>query len=210
MKKVIFLLIVFPHLLFSQSKNDNDNKEQEVEQTFFYKPQFYIYANHHNNSGNNFLADGHDADFVGVGLQINFVKFHNVKFGLGWEYHNYEVTNYATLGNINNTDYFAVFGKFQYQWDILKHWSIEPYLGIGASRIEQSYLSSESDDFFGMNLYAGLNVTFKITPHISIFTGANYNNIRYRVNTNRQWEDYFNKINQTQILLGIIFSIYEN
>lgn len=210
MKKVLLILLVLPSLLFSQANEEKDNTKQEVEQTFFYKPQFYIYVNHHNNSGNNFLADGHDADFVGAGLQINFVKFYNIKFGLGWEYHNYEVTNYSTLGNINNTDYFAVFGKFQYQWDILKHWSIEPYLGIGASRIEQSYLSSESDDFFGMNLYAGLNITFKITPHISIFTGANYNSIRYRVNTNEQWEDYFNKINQTQILLGLIFSIDKN
>ena len=76
MKKVLLLLIILPNLLFSQSNEENDNTEQKAEQTFFYKPQFYIYANHHNNSGNNFLADGHEADFVGVGIQINFVKFH--------------------------------------------------------------------------------------------------------------------------------------
>ncbi|WP_250433713.1 hypothetical protein [Hanstruepera flava] len=208
MKKVLFLLIVLPHLLFSQSKNDN--ADQEVEQTFFHKPQFYFYISHHINKGEHFLADGHKPDFFGGGIQINFIKYHNVKFGLGWEYHEYNVTDKSTIGNINSSFYHAAFAKFQYQWDILKRWSIEPYLGLGATRIQQRYINSARDDFYGMNFYAGGNFTFKLTKYLSVFTGINYNNIRFNINTNSNWKDYFNKVNQIQMQFGIILTVDGN
>ncbi|GGG36062.1 hypothetical protein [Bizionia arctica] len=206
MKKILLLLVMgVPGLLFSQ-----ETDKTESEETLSFKPQFYFYVNHHINSGDNFLADGHDADFVGVGFQINFIKFHDFKFGLGWEFTDYNVTNPATIGNINNTTYLATFGKFQYQWDILKYASLEPYLGIGATKIQQQYAGANANSFYGMNFYAGLNVTVKIIPNLSLYTGINYNNIWFNVRTNKNWEDYFNKVNQTQIQLGLIVSLGSN
>lgn len=212
MKKIVlFVLIVLPYILFAQEEDSKiENNEIKNSEGFSFKPQFYFYANHHINHGNNFLSDGHDASFVGLGLQLNLLKFQKFKFGLGWEYHNYDVINPGTIGNIDNTFYTSIFGRFQYQWDLSNRWSLEPYVGIGATKIQQKYDDSDSDSFYGMNLYVGFNIIFKLIDHISFFTGFNYNNIRFNVNTNKNWEDYFNKINQTQIQLGIIVSIGKN
>lgn len=208
MKKIVlFLVMVLPCFLLAQNE---ENSDSENTKSFSFKPQFYLYANHHINHGDNFLSDGHDASFVGIGLQLNLLKYQNFKFGIGWEYHNYNVINPATIGNIGYTFYTSVYGKIQYQWDVSKYWSIEPFIGSGATKIRQKYDDSDNDSFYGMNLYAGFNLTFKISPNISLFTGFNYNNIRFNVNTNKDWEDYFNKINQTQIQLGLIVSIGKN
>lgn len=211
MKKPISLLILIVHaFIFAQEAPEKALKEAEKTESFSFKPQIYSYVSHHMNHGYNFLADGHEADFVGFGLQINIVKYNNIKFGIGWEFNDYEVTNPSTIGNIQNSSYFAMFSKIQYQWDILNRWSVEPYLGAGATKIQQKYNNSNNDSFYGMALYAGFNVTFKINPHMSFFTGFNYNNLRFNIDTNKQWEDYFNKVNQTQIQLGLIVSIGEN
>lgn len=211
MKKLILLLTLVLHsIAFAQQTTEEALTKTEKTETLTFKPQIYSYVSHHMNNGNNFLADGHDADFVGIGLQINFVKYQNVKFGIGWEYNGYDVTNPNTIGVIHRSLYFAMFGKFQYQLDVFNNWSIEPYIGIGATKIQQKYNNSHSDSFYGLNLYAGLNITFKINAHIYFFTGFNYNNLRFNVNTVERWQDYFNKINQTQIHLGIIASIGKN
>lgn len=206
MKKLLFLFLVLPTLLLAQENEENTKNEEEINQTFSFNPQLYFYVNHHINSGDNFLAEGHEVDFIGGGFQINLIKFNNIKFGLGWDFANYDVTNPVSIGNINNTLYIAAYGKFQYQWDIMKNLSLEPFLGIGATKIQQRYSNSFRDSFYGMNLYAGLNIAFKFTSNFSVFTGFNYNNIRFNVKTTERWKDYFNKVNQTQVQFGIIFS----
>ena len=211
MKKIfLFLFLILNCIVFAQETTDDTLSEFDKRETLSFKPQIYSYVSHQINSGNNFLSDGHDADFVGFGLQLNLIKYYNFKFGVGWEYNGYEVTNPSTIGNIDNSLYFAMFSKIQYQWDVLDHWSLEPYIGGGATKIQQKYNNSHSDSFYGMNLYAGINVVLKINPHIAFFTGFNYNHLRFNIDTTKKWQDYFNKVSQTQIQLGLIVSIGKN
>lgn len=206
MKKILLLAILWiPLSNFAQEEPMQDSQDSEPAVSF--DPQFYIFANHHFYSDDNFLSDGHDPDFLGGGFQVNIVTIHHIKFGLSWEGMDYNVTDISKMGNLGNSYYLAGHGKFQYELNLSKNWSVEPYFGIGAVRIVQAYQGDQKRSIYGLNLMLGTNVCWMFTEHLGAFVGFNYNKTRFKINTNEVYEDYFNKINQAQIHLGLIISV---
>ncbi|WP_053970703.1 outer membrane protein [Mangrovimonas sp. ST2L15] len=218
MKKILFILILIGYSTFIKAQETADQNESQSNESkgLSVKPQMYFYTLHHFNYGNNFLSDGHEPKLAGVGFQLNTIEYYNFKLGFGFDYMRYDVTNVATIGNINRTHYHSAYGKILYQWDITKPISLEPYVGLGAVQVRQNFnlnlnaLNEDSNSFYGMIFYAGLNVTFNLIDHFSVYVGGNYNNVSFNIDTHKTWEDYFNKINQAQIHLGLIVTFGDN
>ena len=174
------------------------------------KPEFYLYMHHQNNFGSNFLSVANKPQFLGIGLQINMVKAYNFKVGLGGEYIQYNVTNEALAGNIEQSLYSAAFIKVQYEINVGQKWVIEPLAGIGKTRIKQKSGPRNFDDFFGTTLYLGSNLVYKLTNHMAGYLGADYSYTNFNVKTAAAHTEFFHKANQVQLQLGLIFSVGTN
>lgn len=205
MIRILLLIILCPIFVFSQ-----EDSETESDSNFEAKPEFYFYLHNQNNFGDNFLSEANKPQFLGIGLQINVLKAYNFKLGLGGEFIQYNVTNETLAGNIEQSFYYAIFSKIQYEIDFGKKWAIEPLIGIGRTRIQQKTGSKNFDDFYGTAFYLGSNLLYKLSDHIAVYLGANYNYTRFNVKTSAAFEDFFRNANQVQFQVGLIFSVGNN
>ncbi|WP_417212995.1 hypothetical protein [Bizionia sp.] len=205
MKHFLIVILLCPVFVFAQ-----ENRRTEFESEFEPRPEFYIYMINHNNFGDNYLSEANDPNFLGVGLQINAFKAYNFKIGIGGEYMEYTVTNKTLGGNINKSFYYAAYLKLQYEIDFKDSWAVEPLIGIGRTRIHQKSGSKDFDDFYGTAFYIGSNLLYKFTDHVAVYLGAYYNYTQFDVKTAAAYKDFFQKANQIQVQLGLIFSIGNN
>lgn len=198
--RVLFILIfIWPFLIFSQ--------EQPNKNTITFSANFLSYLKYDNNFGTHFLGDATKAQFPGFGLQFDFLKWQNLKFGLGVEFMPYDVVDITMAGNITKTNTRAYFSKFLYELKFGKSLIITPNIGIGSSRVRQKNNTTNLDGFNGIKYYVGTNITYQISEVIGVFTGVNYAFAKYQVNTAAAFESYFRNSSQMQILLGISFRV---
>lgn len=205
MKHILLLACLLPFVVFAQ-----EEQAEESSPIFSAKPEFYLYVHNQNNFGNNFLSEANEPQFLGFGLQVNVLSAYNFKLGLGGEFIQYDVTNVALAGNIDQSFYHAIYMKLQYELDFGNKWAVEPLIGIGKTRIQQKNDDKDLDRFYGTSLYLGSNILYKITNHVAVYLGANYNFTKFDIKTARNYEDFFQKANQIQLQFGFIFSVGAN
>ncbi|WP_435135456.1 hypothetical protein [Formosa sp. A9] len=198
--RVLFIIVfIWPFVAFAQ--------KQSAENTVRFSANFSTYLKYDNNLGTHFLGDATEAKFPGFGFQFDFLKYQNLKFGLGVEFMPYDVVDITMAGNIDKTDTRAYFGKFLYEIKLGESWRIAPNLGIGSSIVRQKTSTTNLDSFKGIKYYAGTNITYKLTEVIGLFLGVNYAFAKYNVNTAEAFESYFRNSTQMQILFGLSFTV---
>ncbi|MCG2612046.1 porin family protein [Flavobacterium sp. SM15] len=200
MKRFFLLALMLTQIVFAQ-------EEPTKTKAFTTKHQFFLNLNYHYNFGDNFLSKANSPSFAGIGIQYNMLKLNNFKAGIAYDFMNYKVTDKALGGNLNSTNYNSLALKIQYEQNLNSEWTVEPYTGIGQVMIQQRSNGSGYGSFYGTSYYLGANVTHKLTDRFSVYSGINYNFTSYNVKTAKEFEDFFQRSNQLQFSLGIIFTI---
>lgn len=200
MKKILISLLLFSSFVYTQEIEKRDR-------IFSFNHQFFTYIHNHKNFGDNFLSKANKPTLVGFGFQYNLMKFYNVKFGFGYEYLPYKVTDESMAGNIKSTNHNGLFSRFQYEYALRQKFSIEPYAGIGYSIIKQKNGNRNFGKFNGTSFTVGTNIVYELNNYMSLFGGTNYTYTKYDVKTASDYEKFFQNSNQIQFSLGFIFTL---
>lgn len=201
MKKILLIALLLSQTLFSQEETVKKDR------TFSFNHQLFFFINNHTNFGDNFLSKANEPQFFGFGTQYNFIKFYDFKVGAGYDIMKYKVTDESLAGNISTTNYSNLFLKIQYEYNVSPKWTVEPNIGIGRPSIHQKTGQKSYGRFYGTSYSLGTNISYELMDHIAIFGGVNYNYSGFKVTTAKEYMDFFEKSNQIQVALGLIFSV---
>ena len=215
MKKLTLLTILLISFCgFSQE----EETQQEETQTEIKKPkkvrkirpdhEFSFYATQHLNFGDNFLSKGHKPN-VGFGTHKNIINVYGFALGFTYEYSRYRVTDPSLAGNIKRTNYHNFSGRLAYDYKLSDQMTLVPYIKIGGAILKQKGYVGDYDrgfgGFEGDSYTFGVNFNYNLDKTVHLFMGLNYNYVSYSVNSNPEYQSFFDRSNQIQIHLGIGF-----
>lgn len=210
MKKLTLLTILLISFAgFSQEEEpETEIKKTKKERKIRPDHEFSFYATQHLNFGDNFLSKGHKPN-VGFGTYKNVINVYGFALGLSYEYSKYKVTDPSLAGNIKRTNYSNFSGRLAYDYKLSDEMTLVPYIKIGETTLRQKgYIGDYDRDFGrfkGTSYTLGVNFNYNLDKYLHLFAGLNYNYVSYRVNSNPEYQSFFDRSNQIQIHLGIGF-----
>lgn len=207
-KPILLILLLISFFGYSQEESETEIKKTKKERKIRPDHEFSFYATQHLNFGDNFLSKAHKAD-VGFGTHKNVINIYGFALGIAYEYTRYKVTEPSLAGNIGRANYNNFSGRIAYDYKLFDEMTLVPYIKIGETRLRQKgYIGDYHRDFGGFKGTAytlGVNFNYNLDKYFYLFTGLNYNYVSYRVNSNPEYQSFFDRSNQIQIHLGIGF-----
>jgi hypothetical protein len=157
------------------------------------------------NVGNNYLAKSNEAS-LGVNLSFNFIKMYNFKFGGGYDFIPYSITDVSTGGNINSSRYNSIFANLAYEIPIFKKVNLEPNIGIGSSKINLKSGNQRFGHQTGTDFRIGFNLDYELNDYFAFFMGTAYVKTKYDVNTSPEFVSFYDNSSLIQINIGMKFN----
>lgn len=154
--------------------------------------------------GDNALAKGYDSD-LGFGLEIGLFKYNNLRFGIGYNIVQYKVTDTQMIGNIRNGNYTSIYGSFSYEYQIIDAISVIPNIGYGYAKLANRSSSKSFGSQDGNEFRVGLTGNYNFTKFSSVYIGVQFIHTTLDVKTAPEYVDYFGKMNQIQLAVGVQF-----
>ncbi|KQX15480.1 hypothetical protein ASC72_00970 [Flavobacterium sp. Root420] len=154
------------------------------------------------NYGDNFLAKSNKAN-IGVGINFSFLKIYDFKLGIGYDYIYYSTTDITRAGNVDNSRYNTVYGDIAYEIKILDKLQIEPYFGLGSTKIN---FTSDNRNFghqTGNDFRVGFNTDYKLNRKLSAFVGLCYLQSKLDINTTPELISFYDNSKMLQINIGL-------
>lgn len=210
---ILLILLLISFVSFSQEEEFKQEtlieiKEPKKERKVRADHEFSFYATHHHNFGDNFLSQSHKP-YVGFGTYKNFINVYGFALGVGYEFSGYKVTDPSMAGNLKRTNYSNFSGRIAYDYKLANEVTLVPYVRIGKTRLKQRHARGgfhrDLGSFQGTSYSLGLNLVYNYSSQAYVFTGLNYNYVLYKVNSNPEYQTFFDTSNQIQIHLGVGF-----
>jgi len=194
-----FLIGIFvSNFLFAQE----NQKEKPV---FLSYPELKIYGGIPFGIGTNLLSEAHDPQFD-FGFYISPFSLYEVKFGIGFDYSWFKVSDASLAGNGTHTNMALVYGYFSYPLKITNKIDFEPKIGIGGGSIQQK----RSDENFGrMDCFTfnfGANLEYELAHPLEVFAGTDYFYSKINVNTPADYKSFFGNLSKMNVFVGVKFN----
>lgn len=199
MKKITLLTIFFFSVfVFSQEEQTKNRRAVSPDHGFS------VYLSKHGNFGENYLSKAHQS-IIGFGTHKNFINVYGFALGVEYEFNKYKITDKSLAGNIKYTNYSNLSFRLSYDYKLNEDFTLDPYIRIGGTQLRQRSSGRNFGRFEGTSYYLGVNLKYKLENNVHLFTGINYNYTSYQVNSNPEYQSFFDRSNQIQIHLGIGF-----
>ena len=194
--KNIILLFLISQFAFSQEKDDSSKIKFDP----FFRLNMFVPIQ----TGNHSLAKDFDSK-LGINANLSLVSYDKFSFNTGYEFSQYITSNFSNVGEINRVNFATIYGEFDYDIDVYKNLKIIPTIGYGyvSNRYKTNARNFGIQE--GTELRLGTMLNYNFTKTFSTFIGFNYILANLKVNTNKEFEDYFGKANRFQISLGVKF-----
>ena len=195
MNKIVLVILFCNQFSYSQEK------KQQVKFHFESRLNAILPIN----LGNNYLAKSNEAS-LGVALSFNFIKMYNFKLGGGYDFIPYSITDVSTGGNINSSRYNSIYAGLAYEIPIIKKVNLEPYIGIGSSKIN---LKSDNQSFghqTGTDFRIGFNLDYELNDYFAFFMGTAFVKTKFDVNTSPEFVSFYDNSSLIQINIGMKFN----
>jgi len=194
---------------FSQEEFQEEEPKKEIQKSEKIKKvrpdhEFAFYLIKQNDFGDNFLSKAHTSK-IGFGTYKNFINVYGFALGIDAESVRYKITDPSLAGNIKWTQYLNFSGRLSYDYKLSDELTLVPYIKIGGTRLRQSSAGRNFGGISGTSYTVGINLNYNISQSAYFFTGLNYNYNSYNVNSNSEYQSFFDRSNQVQIYLGIGF-----
>ena len=152
--------------------------------------------------GDNSLNNSHRAN-QGFEFKASLFHFRNFKFGAGLNTVGYTVTDFFSIGNIGHTEYTSVFGDLTYDFFTIKKTTLSVDAGYGFVRMQQKVEGGNSALQDGGEFRVGTYVDYRVMKRFSATLGAHYIGSNFKIETTKEYEDYFGKASKLQLTLGL-------
>jgi hypothetical protein len=200
MKNIFLLSLLFLYFpLLGQT-----TKDSSATSPVKFKGKFSFYSFKPIAFGDNFISKGHSDNTIGLGFEIQVITIYNFGISGGGNFSQFDVTDKALAGNATKTNATSFYGKVSYDFTVKNNFEISPFFGVGSAIYSQKEDKFKFGTQRGTSFYIGTNFAYKLNKTISFFIGAEYQFNKMNTVTNEEFDDFFNKINQANIRLGLI------
>lgn len=204
-------LLLLTALLFLSAAQGQQN---EQEAAFNFEPRVRLYGIAPVNFGDNYLADANKSR-ISAGFNLSFFEYHKFRLMAGADHIFYRVTDVSMAADVKRSRHTSFYAAISYEIPVTKELSVQPFVGGGFSELNfkretangfNGSISIDDNSITkqnGTEFRAGLFVDYKLSPVVSVFTGATYVSHFFDVQTARAFEDYFGKAQLIQLHLGL-------
>jgi len=204
MKKKYLLLFASLFLTGSIFSQDTIAKPERNPNRFRMCVLSKIYYLQPGSTGDNFLSSANKGK-IGFGTEINFFTVYSFHFGLGYNFAQYDVTDVALAGNVENTNVNNFFAKLYYKVPVNENFSVNPAIMAGQTWIRQRTGSKNYGIQDGGFIGLGVDAEYECNHWFALFAGTRYNVIFTDTRTSPQYQDFFQNLNQFNVIAGVRF-----
>jgi hypothetical protein len=208
-KKYYLFIALLLTAIVAQAQNDSLPTKQAavIENTKSFRFNNNIRLNFFlpNGIGDNYISRASKGIF-GVGLKINFLEFHNVNVGPGFDFLVYDITDSSKAGRMDNAIINNVYLEFMYRIPVSETITLFPKVSGGATMLHYTG-ESEYGEQTGPRYSAGFYADYKVLPWLEAFAGLDYSRTFFSVNTVPEYKDYFEKVQQLNVSVGLKFNL---
>lgn len=206
MKRLTLLLLLASTFTFAQEAASEKNELQTTQTAesnggFKFHPMARFHVSYPITFGNNAYHKAHNP-VVGFGTSLSLFSFNNFRFGIGYEYMLYEVTDDNLVGPFDNSKYSSFYGLVSYTAKLADKTTLYPEVGIGYAK---NKLGSNVDRYGhqdGVVFRGGVNTGFRVARKASFYVGAHFLYSKFSVNTNAAYEKFYSNSSQLQFVAG--------
>lgn len=138
-------------------------------------------------------------------VELGLFRYNNFRLGGGLNIEQYKVTEFQTVGNFKNSNYTSWYVNISYEYRVTDQISLNPDIGYGVATVDQRTSSKSFGRQDGTEFRLGMTGAFHFTEFSSVFIGIHYVNAALDINTAPAYKDYFGKMNQVQLAIGLQF-----
>uniref|UniRef100_UPI00404A6F12 hypothetical protein n=1 Tax=Flavobacterium sp. TaxID=239 RepID=UPI00404A6F12 len=198
MKNIIKLLFIVVFGISTSLKAQYENRISTSTLDFsieYFKPITF---------GSNAIHKAHDSN-IGMGFETHCRVYKAFRFGFGFNFASYTVTNRKLIGNYNNTNYNCIFLALNYNIPLSNKFGIVPELSIGKSRFKGKNGSKNYGVQGGSEYCIGIKTIYNLSGGVGVFHNLNYvyNNLDMKANPGII--NFYNQSHAINFGFGIIF-----
>lgn len=196
MKKNIFMFFAFLVVKPIIAQDIKSNSQLKL------RNDFSIYYVQNLSLDDNFLSDANKYK-SGFGINFKGLEYHNFKLGLGYELLKFKTVNFAKAGNIEKINLTNLNFKIYYPIELPSNLILEPNVGLAILQLHQKSDNKNYGFISGTGFSFGTDLNFKLHPNFRLLLGVNYLYGNYKVNTSKEFKEYFENSNQLLLSFGI-------
>ncbi|GIZ09288.1 hypothetical protein FUMI01_20150 [Flavobacterium sp. UMI-01] len=159
--------------------------------------------------GDNYLSKANKAN-LGFAASVIFVHFEKIKLGIGYDYINYSVTDISKAGNYHFSRYHSVYGILAYDIKISKAFLLEPSIGIGSVDLKFKDKNRSFGEQSGTDFRIGCKGLYSFDRTFATYVGAGFVTAKFEVNTNPEFESFYDHSKMLQIIVGLRINLDNN
>jgi len=192
------LLVIFSLLCFSLHA-----QEKEKEWRIFCG--FEMYYTSFLNTGNTMTQDAHRNYGGGFGFKLGVVEYQNIGFELFYNHTRNKINDIAMIANFDHTRYNDYGLVFSYRIPLTEKTKLQPGIGYYVSKVKNTGRKKRAF-YDGNGLLIGTEILFFTSNKIAIVGGIHYNYLRFNINANSAYKNYFADAHRIQFKIGFHFS----
>lgn len=191
------LLVIFSLLCFSLHA-----QEKEKEWRVF--SGFEMYYTSFLNTGNTMTQDSHRNYGGGFGFKLGVVEYQNIGFELFYNHTRNKISDIAMIANFDHTRYNDYGLILSYRISLTEKSKLKPGIGYYGSKVKNTGRKKRAF-YDGNGFLIGTDYLFFTTNYFALIVGVHYNYLRFNINANRAYKNYFADAHRIQFKIGIHF-----
>lgn len=152
--------------------------------------------------GDNFLAKANE-NKLGIGTNFSFLRIHDFKLGVGYDFIPYKTTDISRVGNIKSSEFHMLYGDVSYEIKIIDKLNLEPYFGYGGAKLKFKSDGRNFGNQTGNNIRIGLNTDYQLAKRFSVYIGFCYLKSNMDINTAPEFVSFYDDTKLFQFTFGI-------
>ncbi|HEX8563452.1 MAG TPA: hypothetical protein VF676_10780 [Flavobacterium sp.] len=154
--------------------------------------------------GDNSLAKAYSNNF-GFGVELDLFKYDRFRLGGGFNFVRYKVAEKSLIGNFEYANYSSEYVAVSYEYPVTEAISITPELGYGYAKLHQKSASRSFGWQDGNELRLGATGNCYFSEYSSVYLAIRFIHTSLDITTNREFADFYSKMNQLQFAVGLQF-----
>lgn len=199
MKKKVLMLILtmFPLLVNSQEKEEGAKVIWLRNTSFYFTNSFYF--------GDNMIADAHRFHSMGGDVKLGIVRYNNIGLTLFAGFTKLKVNNTEMIGEVTSSTQLKGGATLFYQWEISPVSTFKPEVGVYDLSFKSFGNRMRIESMSGTGLLFGTDYQYSFSKGFRGVVGLHYHWNKYKVQTAKEYKQYFERTNYIQLSVGFNF-----
>lgn len=197
MKKLLIVLSLFCFSVYAQ--------EAETENEWIAFSGFDMYYTSFLNTGNTMTQDSHRNYANGFGFKLGIVEYKNMGLALFYNHARNKVNDITMIADFDHTRYNDFGLVLNYQIPLTEKTRLKPEIGYYGSEVKN--VGERRKAYYkGNGLLIGTEYLFLLNQKIAMVVGVHYNYLKFGIEANHAYKNYFANAHRIQFKIGFHFS----